>query len=199
MGGKYFYVIRQFEEFFEQGIVQFAGEAGWLFLGITQVRPADVAGKEGVAGVNADGLAILANDEAQAVWGVAGSFEHQKLERADGNDIAIARTDAFIGGRGAVGNVDFCAGAAGEFDVAGNEIRMRMSFEDGDDLELLLFGGLKVVLDVAFWINDRRLAARADEVGGMGEALDVEALFKHKLTDRVGAGRTKCNCTWHMA
>src|SRR5437016_2251012 len=57
---------------------------------------------------------------------------------------------------------------------------MRVSLEDGDDLQVLSFGSFQVILHVSLGIHHGRLTGIADQVRSVRQAFHVESLFKHK-------------------
>jgi len=58
--------------------------------------------------------------------------------------------------------------------MTGNEIGVEMCFDNVLDLQVLLFGGIKVDVNVALWINDRGDSVRFDQVRRMGQAAQIE-------------------------
>ena len=71
--------------------------------------------------------------------------------------------------------------------MAGDEVGVKVGEEDVLDLEFILGGEGDVLIDVALRIDDRGNAGLfvTDEVGGVGEAAEVE-LFEDHVGDASG-------------
>ncbi len=162
MRREHFGVVWKGEQLSEQGIVKRSGQLRWLFLGIPQVRPAHVPDEQGIAREYADGIAGRVNDKAHAVRRMARRFQAPDFERPNADRLPVTHGRSWVSCGRTVGNVNGCAGALGQFQVAGDKIGMRMSFEDGDDLELLAFGSFEIVVHVTLGVDDRGLTGVAD-------------------------------------
>src|SRR3546814_19641478 len=60
------------------------------------------------------------------------------------------------------------------------------------DAAALLAGQLDIDLAVAPWIDDRRLAAGADQIGEVGEALRLDFLDEHRFPPGGWTGSQSC-------
>ena len=78
-------------------------------------------------------------------------------------------------------DIDGRAGPLGKLHMARNKIGVRMRFKDSHNLQPFSFGGRKIIIDVAFRIDDRGLAGISDQVRGVREALNVEPLLEHTV------------------
>jgi len=183
---KNFHATRQREHFVEQRIVKLAGQRGRVGVHVAQVGTAHVVHEEQVAGEHRHGLARFAHDEAQAVGRVTGRLQHFDYERAHADAVTVPRGNALVFHGCAVRSVNLRAGAGGQFREAAGEIRVRMGVENGGDFQTRAFGGGEVIVHVAFGVNDRRLAVRADQIGGVGESFDEIAFEIHGVSFCVG-------------
>src|SRR5262249_6617085 len=77
---------------------------------------------------------------------------------------------------------DLGPGTSGQFAVTTHEIGMQMSFNDVLDGEIIGRCFLDVLVDIALGIDNHGFTFRADEIGGMGQAGEIELFEVH---DRV--------------
>jgi hypothetical protein len=77
-------------------------------------------------------------------------------------------------------NVDFGAGAGGQFAVAGNEIGMQMGFDYMLDAQAVPARGFQVDFDVTLRVDDRRYAFGANHIRGMRQAPEIELFKVHR-------------------
>ena len=69
----------------------------------------------------------------------------------------------------------------GKFPVTAYEIRMEMRFDDVFDFELLRFGFLKVLVDIALRIDYGSFTFGTNQVRSMSETSEIELLEIHFL------------------
>ncbi len=109
-------------------------------------------------------------------------FEHFDFEAAHADALAVVRGHAVVSHRRAMRGVKLRAGAGGQFREAAGKVSVRMRVENGGDFQTRPFGVSEVIVYVALGVNDRRLAVRAEQIGGVGEALDEVAFEKHGVS-----------------
>ena len=85
-------------------------------------------------------------------------------------------------GFGNRGVADLGPGGGGEFQVPGEEVGVEVGLDHHLDGEASGLGIGEVLGDVALWVDDDRPAGGlvTDEVGGVGEALEVVLLEFHR-------------------
>ncbi len=71
-------------------------------------------------------------------------------------------------------DVDLRPGPFPELAKTGSEIGVRMTVEDGNDLEPFALGLGEVIIDIAFRIDHCGLAVGAKKIGSMSESFDKE-------------------------
>src|ERR1041385_1819563 len=107
---------------------------------------------------------------------MAGRFEQLHFERADLHPRAISRRDMLIMDWREMRDIHFRAGPLRQLAKAGREVGVRMTVEDGDNLESLSLRFLKVILDVALRVDHGGFTVRAKEIGGVRKSFDKESL-----------------------
>ena len=179
-------VVGEGKELVVDGIVEVATEfVGGPADGGAEVGAADVADKEGVAGedgVGVDGVFPEIEDEdANGLDGVAGGFEDLEAQAGEFEGVAVFHGDEFVFGLGAGAEADVCAAAVAEFEMAGDEVGMKVGEEDVANLDAERCCIGEVLLDVALGIDDDGGLAGlvGDEVGGVGEAAEEVLLEDH--------------------
>nr|WP_308406722.1 hypothetical protein [Streptomyces sudanensis] len=132
--------------------------------------------------------------------GVARGVEDLQVDLAEAQVLAVVQgvgVEVECGG-GAVG--DAGAGAFGQFQVAGEEVGVDVGLDDALDGQAVALGGGEVVVDVAPGVDHDGPAggAVADEVRGVGEAVEVEphedqrsGVVRHEGLLGMGDARTR--------
>ena len=192
VGGVDLDVVRQGQELVPQAGEELLGafEAGVDAAGclVQQVRAAQVAGEDEVAGEQVAGLVAeraVGDQEGQVLGGVARGVDGLDADVADGDLVAVVEAFAVefvLPVRSALaGDVDFRAGGGGEFAGAGEVVGVDVGFGDGHDLHAVLLGQILVDRDVAAAVNNNggAVGLAADQVAGLGEVFIVNALDKH--------------------
>ena len=110
------------------------------------------------------------------------SFERDNFQRPDANHVAVAHRHAVVLSRCEVGDVNLRSRALREFDVARDKVRVRMRFENRDDLEFLALRGFAVIVHVALGVHHHPFATRTDEIRSMRQAFYKETLVEHSLS-----------------
>ncbi len=77
-------------------------------------------------------------------------------------------------------DIDGCAGAGGQFLMAGNEVGVQMSFEDVANLQILFLRGFEIDLNIALRIDDDRFALGPEQVRGMGQTSQIKLFEVHR-------------------
>jgi len=85
-----------------------------------------------------------------------------------------------------VGDVNRGPGSLGKFHVARDKIRVRVSFQDGDDFEVFAFGGLQVIVHIPLGIDHRRLPCISKQIRSVRQPLNIETFFEHRPDFRIG-------------
>ena len=133
-----------------------------------QVRAADVADEEGVAGEHPPrfGVGVLVDHDGDRLGGVAGG--RPGLERHLPEREVLAVRQGLDGELrpGSLAVADDGSGGGGDFEVAGEEIGVEVRFDDPLDVQACGLGVGQVLRDVALWVDDDGPAGRlvANEV-----------------------------------
>ena len=69
----------------------------------------------------------------------------------------------------------------GELAMPADEVRVQVRLDHIPDAQPPLFGLIQILLHIALRIDDHGLAVRADEIGGMREAAEVEVTEMHRV------------------
>ena len=111
-------------------------------------------------------------------------FERLQPHAPEIDDVAVVERDERILGPRARAEVDPRAGAVAQFEVPGHEVGVEVREEHVLDAQPVLGGEREVVIDVTLRV-DHRGAVRllvADQVRGVGEAIQVELLQNHRAS-----------------
>src|SRR5690349_9934105 len=81
---------------------------------------------------------------------------------------------------GTMAKVDLCTGPRGQFTMSGNEVRVKMRFDDVLDRETLSLGLFQIQFHIALWIHNRCIAARSNQVRRMRQTTQIELPEVHK-------------------
>ena len=121
---------------------------------------------------------------------MAGSFQNFQADFAEFNSLSIFQRREGVFRFCSSAEINFGADAIAEFEMAGDEVGVEMGEEDVLDLEFVFGGEGEVLIDVALRIDDGGFAGWfvADEVGGVGEAAEIELFEDH---GRAYFGRCK--------
>ena len=123
-----------------------------------------------------------------AVGRVAGGIHGVQLHGAQGNAVAVVEGFVRVVGPHQLAAVDGGAGFLGNFQVRRHEVGVRMGLDNGYDGGVVLVGEVVVGLRVAGRVDDGDLAAAADGVAGVGQALIIKLLNLYRPgTTRQGA------------
>jgi hypothetical protein len=110
---------------------------------------------------------------------VAGGFQETQAATAEGDFVAVADAVVREGGVGAGPDVNGGAGAGRQIAMTGNEIGVEMGFDDVGDAQSLTRGLVEVEVHVALRVHHDGDAFRAEHVGGMSQAGQIELLKVH--------------------
>ncbi len=107
---------------------------------------------------------------------MAGGLQDLQGDVAEFDPLAVGELADGVLGLGAVAVADPGAGAVGEFEVAGQEVGVEVGVDDADDGQAARHGVGEVLVDVPTGVDDHGLAGAlvGDQVGGLGEAVEVE-------------------------
>jgi hypothetical protein len=154
-----------------------------------QVGTADVTDEQRVAGQhrmwNSLGGSQVVDDDRHRLGGMAGCFEDRQSDRAELDDIAVVQWRGRILRFRRLADVDAGAGPIAQLEVTGDEIGMQVGEEDVSDTQPVLRRERHVLIHVALRVDHRRHLRLliADEIRGVGEALQVELLKDHTIRD----------------
>src|SRR5262249_22110179 len=176
-------VVGQREQLFMKTLVknrrELLGSVSWR-----KIRPSDIAYEQSVAGENHAGpgrLAQIVHQNANAFDCVAGSLQEPETALPEPDLVSImnrgmrelrSRTGA---------QVDLGAGSLCEFTVSGDEVGVDMGLDDMFDLPPVASGRFQVDIYIPLRIDDGRCAVRADHVGCVGQAAQIESLNLHRF------------------
>jgi len=193
------------EQFVLEGIEEETAEVGG---GPAQRRAkigaADVADEQGVAGENGVRLGTTAmeiEDEKRNGFGsMAGSFEGLDTHASELDRGTVGERGETILGLSLRTEVNRSAKAIAKFEMAGDKIGVKVGEENVLDLEVVFAGEGKVTVDVALGIDDGGDAGGfvGDEVGGVGETVEIELLEEHgeESTGRQRRVASRRGQTW---
>jgi hypothetical protein len=113
------------------------------------------------------------------------SFERAHSYSSEFDGISIAKGRERVFGPGSSAEVNRGAGPIPELEMAGEKVRVKVRQEDVTDLEVMLCGKRKILIDVPLRIDDCGDVCRfiADEIRRVGEAIQVELLDEHPAYD----------------
>ena len=180
-------LIGQGQQLVAQRVVQQAAEiAGRPPERHAQIRPADVADKQRVAGQHGLRLGLAAievvDDEGNRLGRVPRRLERLQPHSPQVDDVAVVeRRERILGPRGGA-QIDRRAGAIAQLEVAGDEVGVEVGEEDVRDPQAVLGGEGEVLIDVALRVDDGRRVRLlvADEIRRVCEAIQIELLQDHR-------------------
>ena len=165
-----------------------------------QIRPADVADEQRVAGedrVRLGGAALeVVDEDGNRFGGVARRLERGQADLAELDDIAVAERRERVLRPGPGAEIDGDAGAVAQLEVSGDEVGVKVREEDVRDPQVVLGREGEILIDVALRIDDGCgvRAGVADEVRGVRQAIQIELLQDHRvssLTESASAQRVQ--------
>jgi hypothetical protein len=112
---------------------------------------------------------------------VARGFERRQTNAAELDRLAVAKRGERVLSLGRSAEINGGAGPIAQFEMPGNEVRVKVREEDVRDPQTVLVGEGEVSIDVALGIDDRRRSRLlvADEVGRVREAIQIELVEDH--------------------
>jgi hypothetical protein len=144
-----------------------------------QVGAADVADKQSVAGE--DGVRFcrvlleIEDQDRDRLDGVAGSFEHFEAQSREFERIAVLHRHEGVFRLGAGAEMDGRAATVAQFQMAGDEVGVKMGEEDVADLEAEFLGVGQVLLNIALGVDDDggRAGLVSEQIGGVSQAAQI--------------------------
>jgi len=169
------HLVREGQNLLVERIVKLARQFARVFIRVTQIGPANVVHKKQIAGENDYRPAVFPNEKRETVRRVPRRLEQFDFERAELHLFAILRRHPVVMRRGEMRDVNLRAGALGQLAKAGGKIGVWMAVENRDDLESGAFRFLEVILDIAFRVDHRGLAVRAEKIRSVRQPFDKES------------------------
>ncbi len=185
--------IGEGEEFGVEGVEEQGSElsSGPAECG-AEIGASDIADEEGVAGedgVRFGGIGGEVEDEdGDGLRGVAGGFEDLEANVAEVETIAVVEWGEGVLGFGGSAEADGGADAVAKFEMAGDEIGVKVGEEDVFDGEAVLGGEGEVLVGVALGVDNGGGAGGfvTDDVRGVGEAGEIELVEDNGAPPGVG-------------
>ena len=125
-----------------------------------QVRPADVADEEHVAGqkhARRGRAHEVADQQRDGIGRMPGGEEHFHARRAGFENLAFDQGFVGVGHAGVGMDVDIRAGCRTQFLAAADVVGVHVGLDDADDAHALVTGDFQVAVDVAFGIDHHAL------------------------------------------
>jgi hypothetical protein len=148
-----------------------------------EVRPADVADEHRVARQDRDGPVrggVVRHDERDGLGRMPRRLEEAQRDLAHRDRVAVVDGDVReLRLRGGA-EVDLRAGALGELAVARDEVGVQVCLDDVPDRQPLRPRLIYIDVHVPAGVDHGRLAVRADHVGRLREAAQVELVEVHR-------------------
>jgi hypothetical protein len=179
-------LVGQGQQFFVQGIEEHAAEVGGgPAERDAQIGAAYIADEQRVAGEHAVGQGVagaeVINNDGDRLGSVAGCLERLETHAAELEQVAIVKRRKCVGGLRGAAEVDGCARAIAQLEVASDEVGVKVREEDVPDLQPVLGGERDVLVGVALRIDHGCRAGRLvpNEIGGVRQARQIELLEDH--------------------
>ena len=153
-------------------------------MGGGEVGPSHIANEERVSGEDCLGplrLAQIGHHDANALHRMPGSLEEPEAALPELNLVSVLDRDVRELGSGPGAEIDARPGALGKFAMARDEVGVQVRLDNMFDLPPLAGCRLKVNINVPLRIDDGGNALRANRVGCVGQAAQIESLNLHRF------------------